>query len=223
MAPAPAPRFRIDPRAPPAAPPVAPPPVPAPTLPRATIAATRPKRRRAWLAWAAVIVVVLLAGAAVAVFAFGVGGFSYPKKYLVSDSETPRGLKLSEVPREATDEFDVTSNPGKLGPNGIQRLTLPDGTAPKEAWAQAFDTPQGGIRSLTVIAAKFSSSDDANNWVQVAGRLACRGGAGPVRLLQDGDVVVLVGARDRFDSIYMDKVVTTLKGKASGLHAVCSG
>lgn len=182
-----------------------------------------PKHRRAWVAWAAVSIVVLLAGAAVAVFAFGVGGFSYPKKYLVTNGETPHGLKLSEVPQEATEEFDVTANPGRVGQNGIDRLTLPDGTAPKEAWAQAFDTPQGGIRSLTIIAAKFSSTDDADAWVATAGRLVCRGGAGPVRILQDRDVIVLVGADDSFDGIYADKVVTVLKGKASGLHSVCSG
>jgi len=231
----PRPRFRIDPReaeqAPPPAPPTPaarPPPVaatpvpPSPTAPP-PVAPSSPAapRRRAWLLVGAAALVLLLVGGVVAAgLMTGAIGPSYPKRYLVASSETPHGLALSSVPQQATDEFDVTTNPGKVGDRGIQTLTLPDGTAPTEAWAEAFDSPSGGLRSITLVASKFGSKDDASNWADQTSSALCTS-FGDTHVLVDGSVVVLLTARDRFDAVYVQKLVTTLEGKSSGLRDRC--
>jgi hypothetical protein len=233
--PAPRPRFRIDPREAASAPPPAPvapsvpervvatpvPPAPASPPPAAPLPAAPAQRRRMWLYVGVATVVVLLVGGVVAAgLMTGAIGPSYPKRYLVASSETPHGLTLSAVPQQATDEFDVTSNPGKVGDRGLQTLTLPDGTAPTEAWAEAFDSPSGGLRSITLVASKFGSNDDASNWADQTSSALCTS-FGETHVLVDGSVVVLLTARDRLDALYVGKLVSTLEGKASGLRDRC--
>jgi hypothetical protein len=178
-------------------------------------------RRKTWLVVAAIAAAVLLAGAAVAVFYFGVGGLIYPKKYLLDADEAPRGLQLAPSDFASQDgRCEAETNPCQLGADSLDELGRV-GKRPKEAWAEGFETPGPESETVTIVAIKFASTDDANAWV-ARGALACSENGAHGAILQDGDVVVALTAPGQVAGVYKDKAVTALLSKVSGLVKKCS-
>lgn len=218
------PKFRIDPTAPPAPPPQAPAaqvrPAPPASSPPSSLPVPSPSRRK-WLLAGGVIAALLVVAAAVAVFGYGVGGLVYPTKYLLSKSETPHGVTLAP-PRSSSfgGEVEPGNNPARFTDAGLDSLRTPDGTRPKEGWAEAFDVATVGASQVTLLALKFGSNEAADGWAQTASAL-CATGNGYGALLRDGDVVVLVTANDRAGNVYTGKIVAALQQKASGLTPLC--
>lgn len=146
----------------------------------------------------------------------------YPTKYLLTQSEAPKGLKLSQSDfADQQSPCEKNANPCKLSEDSLDEFTLPDGTRPKEAWVEGLDTPQTDGAPLTLIAMKFASNEEADDWAQTA-RSLCGMGQGHGALLQDGDIVVLISASTNEANIYKAQVISKLKAKASGLTQLCS-
>lgn len=144
---------------------------------------------------------------------------SYPQKYFLAEDEMPRGVRLSTTADDTLrEEFGARSNPGRISNDKLDEYA-PNGAPPDEGWVQMLDTPQTDSGAIVIIASRYPDEDTANGAVGDF-RFACSFGA-PVTLLQDGDVVVLVGADNGFDAGYRERVVTALVEKASGLRRVC--
>jgi hypothetical protein len=217
----PPPRFRIDPRAAPAvAPPsVAPAPPPAAAAPPPAPAPRRPRR----LLWGAVAVVALLlvAGAAVAVLGFGVGGFTYPKKYLLAQGEAPSGLRLAAPDENLEGLVEPGQNPARFTSDGLDNLTSDLGVRPDDAWGEAFNTPSQDGGPIQLIALKFSSSSDADAAVQQVAPTCAAQRYSVTSILQDGAIVVIVRASGSEPVAYEPRVVAALLHKASAMRDDC--
>lgn len=216
------PRFRLDPRAPESPVRAAPPPTPPPVAAPPPIAPRPPPRRVKWK-WVGVgvlVLVVLVSG--VAAFAL-IQGQSYPDKYLLSESEAPRGLSFTDpADLGALDGMvEPRKNPAKFTRDGLDDLESQIGARPDEAWGQVFDSPSHDGGAIVVVAAKFASEEEANDAVSRM-RFVCFAGQTRTSLLQDGDVVVLVDAKTGEPAAYKERVVTALQSKASELRLVCS-
>ena len=125
-------------------------------------------------------------------------------------------------PSQASDQTpcDKTENPCKLSSDTLDQLSQA-GARPKEGWVEAFDTPSSADGPVSILALKFENKDDADTFAGNARRI-CGLGENHGAVLQDGDVVVVLGSSSNGGKVYMDKAVAALRAKATGLQPLCS-